>query len=374
MSNWKELSGENNWSGLLKPLNKSLCDNLIHYSKRIEAVYDTVGQSVANPLCYGQPTYEEKDLFSKVGLEHYTMNNYVYGKSTFDFIDNAIPRSWFGFVAVATDEGKKHLGRREILICWRGTVTIMDWVKNLHFNQISASPILGEHTGDACVHAGFFSIYMSARDQVLSTVKKLVKQYEHEEISITVTGHSLGSAFAILTAVDIVANGYNSNSSSSSMPDAMVTVFAFSSPKIGNSDFVNVFNKFDNLHLLHIRHNLDVVPRVPPTSNYSTTGTVLNITYTSYTIKDFLRPTITSVSEMVIRFHILKNLHVAIEKQQEKKFRFSSLVPVQQLTLFPTQPILKKILPQQITVLPMGDTLALAILSFLTVNLKNYLM
>lgn len=201
-----------------------------------------------------------------------------------------------------------------------------------------------------------------------------MKQYQHEEISITVIGHHLGSAFAILTTADIVANGYNSNSGSSSMPNAMVTVFAFSSPRVGNSDFVNVFNRFNNLHLLHIRLILDIVPRLPPTSSYSTMGTVLNITYTTYTIKDFLRRTITSVSEMVIRFHTLKNLHEAIEKQQEGKFRFLSLVPVHQFTLFPTQPILKKFLPQQITVLPMGDTLLLAILSFLMIESINYLM
>ncbi|XP_044470718.1 phospholipase A1-IIgamma-like [Mangifera indica] len=376
MSNWKELSGKNNWLGLLKPLNKSLCDKLIHYSKRIEAVYDTVGQSIANPLSYGQPTYEEKDFFSKVGLEHYTMNNYVYGESKFDFSDKALPSRWFGFVAVATDEGKKHLGRREILICWRGTVTIMDWINDLHFNQISASPILGKHTGNACIHAGFFSIYKSARDQVLTAVEKLVKQYQHEEISITVTGHSLGSALAILTTFDIVAKRDNSNSGSSSMTDAMVTVFAFSSPKVGNSDFVNVFNKFKNLHLLHIRHILDIVPRLPPTPNYSTIRTVLDITYTTYTINEFLRPTINSISEMVTRFHILKNLHEAIEKQPEEISRLLLLMLVQQFTFFPTQPILKKFLPQQITVLPIGNTLLLAImlaiLSFLMLKLMNY--
>ncbi|XP_044460712.1 phospholipase A1-IIgamma-like [Mangifera indica] len=146
---------------------------------------------------------------------------------------------------------------------------------------------------------------------LLRLVKKLVKQYQHEEISIAVAGHFLGSALATLTVAG-VANGYNSNSGFSSLPDAMVTVFAFSSPKVGNSDFVNVFNKFNSLHLLHMRHNLDIVLKVPATSNHSAMGIVLNITYPTYSIRDFLGPTITSVSEMVIRFHILKNLHEAI--------------------------------------------------------------
>lgn len=122
MSNWKKLSGENNWEGLLKPFDKSLCETLVHYCKRVEVVYDTLQHSITDPSNYGKPKYEEQELFSKVGLEHYTINNYVYGDSKLDLIAKGL-RTWVGFVAVASDEGKKHLGRRDILISWRGTVT-----------------------------------------------------------------------------------------------------------------------------------------------------------------------------------------------------------------------------------------------------------
>lgn len=155
-----------------------------------------------------------------------------------------------------------------------------------------------------------------------------MRQYEHEEISITTTGHCLGGSFAILNAADIVANGYNNKSDCSYMPKAMVTVFAFSSPQVGNSDFVKVFNKFSNLHLLHTRHYLDIVPELPPTTNYSKMGTLLPITYTNFTIWDLLRPIILSVTEILTRFHHLKNLLMAIEKQQEKKgFIFAATAP-----------------------------------------------
>ncbi|XP_044497483.1 phospholipase A1-IIgamma-like [Mangifera indica] len=246
------------------------------------------------------------------------MNNYVYGDSKIDFFAKG-SRAWIRYVAVATDEGKRQLGRRDIMICFRGSVTIGEWVKDFQFGQSSAAPILGQHTGNARVHEGFFSIYMSARNQVLNAVKKLVNQYEHEEISITVTGHCLGGSFAILKAADIVANGYNNKSDCSCMPKAMVTVFAFASPQVGNSDFVKVFDKFNNLHLLHTRHYLDIVPELPPTTNYSKMGTLLRITYTNFTIWDFPGPIIFTVKEILTRFHHLKNLLVAIEKQQEKK-------------------------------------------------------
>ena len=301
MSNWKELSGEKNWSGLLRPLKKSLGQTLIHYGKRIDAIYDTVEHSITSSR-YGQPKYEEKEFFSKVGLGLYTMNNYVYGDSKIDFFAKG-SRAWIGYVAVATDEGKRQLGRRDIMICWRGSVTIGEWIKDFQFGQTSATPILGQQSGNPLVHGGFFSIYMSARDQVLNAVKKLVNQYQHEEISITITGQSLGGSFAILNAADIVANGYNNKSDCSCMPKAMVTVFAFSSPQVGNSDFVKVFNNFSNLHLLHTRHYLDIVPELPPTTNYSKMGTPLCITSTNFRIWH----------------HHFKPLLITIEKQEEKK-------------------------------------------------------
>ncbi|KAK8615231.1 hypothetical protein V6N13_069009 [Hibiscus sabdariffa] len=70
------------------------------------------------------------------------------------------------------------------------------------------------------VHRGFYSLYTgtkpdsdhnktSARVEVLEAVKGLVDKYKGEEISITVTGFSLGAALATLTAMDIVTHGYN---------------------------------------------------------------------------------------------------------------------------------------------------------------------
>ncbi|KAL5774312.1 hypothetical protein ACOSP7_011869 [Xanthoceras sorbifolium] len=180
-----------------------------------------------------------------------------------------------GYVAVATDEGKAVLGRRDILICWRGTMTDLEWFKDALAFFYSASDIFGDNPHhDAKVHMGFHSIYTaksnfsdynktSAKEQILSEVRKLVDKYQDEEISITVTGHSLGAALATMTGVDIASNGYNkpSNKEGKACP---VTVMAFGSPRVGNEDFKKAVSQIKDLHILRIRNASDGITSLPP--------------------------------------------------------------------------------------------------------------
>ncbi|KAA3471625.1 phospholipase A1-II 1-like [Gossypium australe] len=278
---WRELSGENEWEGLLQPLDTDLRQYIIHYGQRTSAVGDLFDSNTYGPKTSKEQFFTEACLI-KGNPYKYEVTDFIYAAS--DIVKSA----WIGYVAVSTDEGKQVLGRRDVLVAWRGTGTPSEWIGDILALQVSPSylfPTAAEY--NALVHSGFHSLYIgtvpdsirsktSAREQVLTAVKKLVNKYKQEELSITVTGFSLGGALATLTAMDIVANGYNKPTGSTA--PFMVTAFVFGCPRVGNAGFKPLFDSLrdDNLRLLRMKNNMDSVPLLPPLG-YTDVGNVLNV-------------------------------------------------------------------------------------------------
>lgn len=188
---WRTLSGQDNWNNLLDPLDIDLRRYLIHYGEMAQAAYDAFDSEKASKFV-GCSKFSRKDFFDKIGLSKsnplkYKPTKYIYATSQVKVPEGFILKSWsreawcresnwIAYVAVATDEGKAEMGRRDILIAWRGTVQKLEWVDDFDFPLVSASEIFGAE-GYPMVHEGFLSIYTSddprspycitcARDQV----------------------------------------------------------------------------------------------------------------------------------------------------------------------------------------------------------------
>ncbi|KAI7739951.1 hypothetical protein M8C21_029353, partial [Ambrosia artemisiifolia] len=271
--NWKKLSGEDEWCNLLDPLDNDLRKYIIHYGEMAQAVRDAFNAEKVSKHA-GACLYKPSNLLSRVQIEQgnpykYKVTKYIYGTSAVhlpSFLVKSLSReawckesNWIGYVAVATDEGKVALGRRDIVVAWRGTVSAPDIFRG------------DDHVK---IQRGWHSIYTtydpkssfnksSARHQVLEEVRRLIELYNDEEVSLTIVGHSMGAALATLNAVDIVINGYN-KPLDTSREAFLVSAFVFASPRVGNSNFKNTFDSLgDNIRVLRIENANDLVPHYP---------------------------------------------------------------------------------------------------------------
>ncbi|KAL6848704.1 hypothetical protein ACP4OV_021287 [Aristida adscensionis] len=290
---WRELHGEDNWDGLLQPLDLDLRRTVLRYGEMAQATYDAFNHEGLSPNS-GLSRFARAGFFDGVQLPAhaaaYRVTRFLYATSSVAVPEALLLRpasgpgarrcresNWIGYVAVATDGGKAALGRRDVVVAWRGTLKKMEWADDLECAMAQPRGLLGEEGSAAMVHRGWLSMYTSsdplsshnkdsARDQVLGEVRRLVDMYEDEELSITVTGHSLGAALATLNAFDIAANGYNvptGAAAGASAAGCAVTAFAFASPRVGGSGFRKRFDGTPRLRLLRVRNARDVVPKYP---------------------------------------------------------------------------------------------------------------
>jgi len=138
---------------------------------------------------------------------------------------------------------------QEIVIVFRGSSSIQNWILNLQIYK-SQTPFGG---GSGAVATGFYTFWTALRPQVTSALEALVQA--NPSYRITVTGHSLGGAAAAICATDLRANyGYDT-----------VIVRTFGEPRTGNSAFAGFTNSAVG-QLMRMTHNDDIVVHLPPSA------------------------------------------------------------------------------------------------------------
>lgn len=252
---------------MLDPLDENLRREVVRYGEFVQAAYHCFH---SNPAMSAQ----DPPLPRHVALpdRSYKVTKSLYATSSIglpQWVDDLAPNlgwmtqrsSWIGYVAVCDDRREiARLGRRDIVISLRGTATCLEWAENMRAHLIEVPDETEAHHGKPKVECGFLSLYKtqgaqvpSLAESVINEVKRLMEVYKGETLSITITGHSLGAALALLVADDV-------STCSPNVPP--VAVFSFGGPKVGNKAYANkIINQ--NMKVLRIVNSQDVITRVP---------------------------------------------------------------------------------------------------------------
>lgn len=153
----------------------------------------------------------------------------------------------FGYVA------RSAAPANEFVVAIRGTDNIWEWIQDASFGKITCPFLQG--SGDS--EDGFTNLYSTLRIGLTDGCPRLVDHLRElvtrtPGATITVCGHSLGSAIATLLALDLAGN-----------VGLHPTVYTFASPNVGDSQFAATYNRLvPNTWRLVV--GPDIIPQLPP--------------------------------------------------------------------------------------------------------------
>ncbi|XP_044466606.1 galactolipase DONGLE, chloroplastic-like [Mangifera indica] len=270
---WREIQGFNNWENLVEPLHFLLRQEIIRYGEFVAACYKAFDLDAKSER-YLSCKYGKKSMFREIGMENsgYEITKYIYATAdvTIPIHNSTSCGRWIGYVAVSSDESVRRLGRRDIVIAFRGAVTHLEWAANLMSSLTPARLDPHNPRPEVKVESGFMSLYTtnennkfglrSCREQLFSEIWRLLNKYKGEEMSITLAGHSMGSSLALLLAYDVAESGLNSIIDNHS--EIPVTVFSYAGPRVGNAGFKQRCQQL-GVKVLRIVNSNDPITKLP---------------------------------------------------------------------------------------------------------------
>jgi len=165
-------------------------------------------------------------------------------------------------------------GRQISIFSFRGTKTGDDVITDLDSVQTELN--INGYPNNILVHRGFYRLWSPYRDEI----KKYIKERCTKRTVFLVTGHSLGCASALFTALTIAVNHSN------------IQLYMFAPPRVGNHHFINQLNKEvpDNYAIINIP---DIIPNLPPVTLSTIGNTWLYENFTNRYVLDYQLGSIT---------------------------------------------------------------------------------
>ncbi|KAG2227715.1 hypothetical protein INT45_004757 [Circinella minor] len=140
---------------------------------------------------------------------------------------------------VVRDDNKK-----SIIVVFRGSVSLNNWVADLTAILVNypSVPL-------ARVHSGFLNSWEDCKSTVTKTVKSELQA--HPDYKLVITGHSLGGAVAVLSALDFYSDGIKD-----------LELFTQGQPRVGNRQLAQHIID-TGITFKRAVHARDLVPHVP---------------------------------------------------------------------------------------------------------------
>jgi len=127
-----------------------------------------------------------------------------------------------------------------IFLAFRGTTSGRDWCTDCKVKLISS--VQGR------VHFGF----NEALDFIWDGLEKSIRDFQDNNQTIFITGHSLGGALAVLAADRLIEKSIE-----------VKGIYTFGQPRVGDKDYMIKFDKKMKERTFRFVHDEDVVPRLP---------------------------------------------------------------------------------------------------------------
>lgn len=179
------------------------------------------------------------------------------------------------------------------ILAYRGSQTKRDIITDFNFSQVlfKGNGFISSSKNKALVHQGFYNLWLSHKEE-LEIMTKMLKNG-----TLYITGHSLGSALASYSALDLKY----------CLPSVNVVLYVFGPPRIGNDTFMDILEKSIPHHWAHINIR-DVVCELPPSNCPTFTATYLYDDYRNIYRSDYQSGEIVTNHHLETYFHCLTNI------------------------------------------------------------------
>ncbi|KAI8912859.1 Alpha/Beta hydrolase protein [Gorgonomyces haynaldii] len=145
----------------------------------------------------------------------------------------------------------------QIVVGFRGSANFQNWVTNLDaFGQGDLT--IG--STKAKVHDGWYSSTLKILDQLGQDITSLYQK--HPGATFMFVGHSAGAAYTSFSALlGLQPNGFLQKLN---VPASNVTIFTSAGPRMGDQNFVKIFQSTGFKTVYRIAKSADVVTLMPP--------------------------------------------------------------------------------------------------------------